>query len=296
MRYPYDSPEAAQLNREIFETIYFAALEASCDLAKEAGEAYPSYHINGGCPVSRGKLQFDMWRDEGGHEVILSDRWDWDTLRDRIVKYGVRNSLLVALMPTASTSQLLGNNESFEAYTNNIYVRTTTAGSYKVVNQRMILDLIEAGLWTDEMKNKVIYLGGSIQTIEEIPDHIRDLYKTAFDLSQAVIIDQAADRSPFIDQSQSLNIHIANPTLASVSSMHMYGYRKGLKTGMYYLRSQPAKQAAQVTVDPKLAAELAQKQQHQEIPQVEPDVIADAEVVVEGWVCTREEGCTSCSG
>lgn len=296
MRFPFDSAEAAKLNREIFETIYYAALEASCDLAVEAGEPYPSYHMNGGCPVSKGVLQFDMWRAEG-HTVELSGRWNWDELRARIVTHGVRNSMLVALMPTASTSQLLGNAEAFEAYTNNIYVRTTLSGSYKVVNQQMILDLIEIGLWSEEMKNKIIYLGGSIQDIPEIPKKLRDLYKTAFDLSQRVIIDQSADRAPFVDQTQSLNIHIAAPTLASVTSMHMYGWKRGLKTGMYYLRSQPAKRAVQVTVDPTLAAAI-ERQLTGEIVHnnVEVETEPEPEVEVGGFVCRREEGCTSCSG
>jgi ribonucleoside-diphosphate reductase subunit M1 len=299
MGYPYDSEEAAQLNREIFETIYFASLEASCDLARECGEPYPSYHLNGGSPISRGILQFDMWRAEG-HNVQLSKRWDWDGLRQKIAKYGVRNSLMVALMPTASTSQLLGNNESFEAYTNNIYTRTVMSGTFKVVNQQMILDLIDAGLWTDEMKNKVIYLGGSIQSIPEIPEHIRALYKTAFDLSQRVIIDQSADRAPFIDQTQSLNIHIADPTLASVSSMHFYGWKRGLKTGMYYLRSQPAKQAAQVTVDPEAAQKFEREKSSAGggltlLSQLQIEEPAEQPAGEPQFVCRNEEGCTSCS-
>ena len=249
MRFPYDSEQAAKLNRDIFETIYFGAMEASCELAKEHGP-YPSYNINGGSPISHGKFQFDMWADDG-FDVKLSGMWDWDALRADIIEHGVRNSLLVALMPTASTSQLLGNCESFEAFTNNIYVRTTLAGSFKVMNQQMVLDLIDAGLWTNEIKSKVIYLGGSIQGIEEIPKEIRELYKTSFDLSQKVIIDQSADRAFFVDQSQSLNIHMAEPTMASVSSMHMYANKKGLKTGMYYLRTKAAADAIQFTVEAK---------------------------------------------
>lgn len=290
MRYPYDSEEAAQLNREIFETIYFGAMEASCELAKEYGP-YPSYHMNGGCPVSHGKFQFDMWADDG-YDVKLSGRWDWDALKAEVKEHGVRNSLLVALMPTASTSQLLGNFESFEAATNNIYVRSTLAGSFKVINQQMVLDLIDAGLWTNEMKAKVIYLGGSIQGIEEIPKEIRDLYKTSFDLSQKVIIDQSADRSCFVDQSQSLNIHMAEPTMASVSSMHMYGNKKGLKTGMYYLRSRPAKRAAQVTVDPSMERQF---ERQLSTPAAAPPDEEEPQVP-DGWVCNKEEGCTMCSG
>jgi len=290
MRFPYDSEQAAKLNRDIFETIYFGAMEASCELAKEHGP-YPSYNMNGGSPISHGKFQFDMWADDG-FDVKLSGMWDWDALRADIIEHGVRNSLLVALMPTASTSQLLGNCESFEAFTNNIYVRTTLAGSFKVMNQQMVLDLIDAGLWTNEIKSKVIYLGGSIQGIEEIPKEIRELYKTSFDLSQKVIIDQSADRAFFVDQSQSLNIHMAEPTMASVSSMHMYANKKGLKTGMYYLRSRPAKRAAQVTVDPAMERQF---ERQLSTPAVEDEVEAEPQVP-DGWVCNKDEGCTMCSG
>jgi ribonucleoside-diphosphate reductase alpha chain len=307
MGYPYDSEEAAQLNREIFETIYYAAMESSCEIATEMREPYPSFK---GSPVSQGRFQFDMWREED-HEVELSGRWDWDSLRARVKKHGVRNSLLIALMPTASTSQLLGNNESFEPYTNNMYIRTVISGSYKVVNRQMILDLIGMGLWTDEMKNKIIALGGDIQHLEEIPRHVRDLYKTSYGLKQRVIVDQAADRAPFVDQSMSLNIHMAHPTYAAVTSMHMYGWRRGLKTGMYYLRSKPAKEAVAVTVDPTLEKE-AQFQRQRSLAGVvtaqKAEEEVDGEVVLEieqqedqqpaenyeGWVCRMEEGCLSC--
>jgi ribonucleoside-diphosphate reductase alpha subunit len=280
MRFPYDSPEAAKLNREIFETIYYAALDASCELAEEYDAPYPSY---AGSPVSQGRLQFDMWREEG-REVLLSGRWDWDALRARIAKYGVRNSLLVALMPTASTSQLLGNNESFEPFTDNMYIRNVLSGSFKVVNRQMISDLIECGLWNDHLKNKIIAAGGSIQDIEDIPPSIRELYKTAYDIKQRVMLDQAADRGPFIDQSHSQNCHMAQPTLASVTSYHMYGWKKGLKTGLYYLRSKPAKEAVKVTVDPTLEREV--------IKNIEEAAVAP---VPEGWVCRKEEGCVTCS-
>lgn len=293
MGMPYDSPEAAQLNREIFETIYYAALDASCELAEEAGAPYPSYTQNGGCPVSHGVLQFDMWRDEG-REVTLSGRWDWDALRARINKHGVRNSLLVALMPTASTSQLLGNNESFEPFTNNMYIRTVLSGSYKVVNRQMILDLIDVGLWSEDMKNKIIALGGSIQNVPEIPDELKRLYKTSYDIKQRVMLDHAAGRGPFIDQSSSQNCHMAQPTIAALTSYHMYGWRAGLKTGLYYLRSKPAKEAVKVTVDPNF-----ERQATKELTtEVKTDEKTEEEKAaeVEGWVCTREEGCTMCTG
>ena len=288
MRYPYTSQEAYQLNKDIFETIYYAALDASCELAQEAGAAYPSYNENGGCPVSHGNLQFDMWREEG-HDVELSGRWDWDALRARIAKYGVRNSLLVALMPTASTSQLLGNNESFEPFTNNMYERIVLSGTYKVVNRQMVLDLIEEGLWDEQMKNKIIALGGSIQNIPEIPQHLKDLYLTSYDMSQKHIIDQAADRGPFVDQSMSLNIHLGNPSFAAVSSMHMYGWQRGLKTGQYYLRTAAAVDPIKVTIDPELERQaLAGAEEESPTPE-------EAEGT-EGWVCNMEEGCISCSG
>ena len=300
MGYPYDSEEAAQLNREIFETIYYAAMEASCELAMEAGESYPSFP---GSPVSKGEFQFDMWRAEG-REVNLSGRWDWDALRIKVKRYGVRNSLLVALMPTASTSQLLGNNEAFEPYTNNMYIRTVLSGSYKVVNRQMILDLIKIGLWTEELKNKIIALGGDIQYLDEIPFAIRELYKTSYGLKQRVILDQAADRAPFVDQSMSLNIHMATPTYAAVTSMHMYGWKKGLKTGMYYLRSKPAKEAVAVTVNPALEKEMERQLssrsasvvtvvEKEEIKQPLQDDGGDQQQDA-GWVCRMEDGCLSC--
>lgn len=290
MRYPYDSEEAAQLNREIFETMYYAALDASCELAEEYGEPYPSYYANGGCPMARGKLQFDLWEEEGRPAVQLSDRWDWRALRKRIAQYGVRNSLLIALMPTASTSQLLGNYESFEPVTDNMYVRNVLSGSFKVVNRYMIMDLINAGLWTPELKNRIIAAAGSIQDMEDIPLELRELYKTSFDIKQRVMLDQAADRAPFIDQTASQNAHMSAPTLGAVTSYHMYGWKKGLKTGLYYLRSKPAKEAVQVSVDPRLLKK-EQVQIEENADEAEPEKDEDVPV---GWVCRKEEGCISC--
>lgn len=237
MRYPFDSPEAAQLNRDIFERIYFAALEASCELAKEQGP-YETYE---GSPVSQGILQHDLWNVKG------SEHLDWNTLRANIKKYGVRNSLLVAPMPTASTSQILGNNECFEPYTSNIYTRRVQSGEFQIVNQHLLNDLIELDLWNDNIKNMMIAHGGSIQRIPGIPDDLKKLYKTVWEISQRTIIDMAADRGAFIDQSQSMNLFTAEPNFGKLTSMHFYAWKKGLKTGMYYLRSRPAVDAIKVS-------------------------------------------------
>lgn len=239
LRLPFDSPEAKHLNIQIFETIYHGAVEASIELAKECGpyESYP------GSPASKGILQYDMW------DVTPTDLWDWDTLKADLAQYGLRNSLLVAPMPTASTSQILGNNECFEPYTSNIYSRRVLAGEFQVVNPWLLKDLVDMGLWSENMKNRIIAANGSIQNIPNIPADLKALYKTVWELSQKTIIDMAADRSAFIDQSQSLNIHIQAPTMGKLTSMHFYGWQKGLKTGMYYLRTQAASAPIQFTVD-----------------------------------------------
>jgi ribonucleoside-diphosphate reductase subunit M1 len=239
LRLPFDSPEARQLNIQIFETIYHAALTASCELAKELGhyETYP------GSPISQGILQYDMWN------VTPTDLWDWDSLKAEIAKYGVRNSLLVAPMPTASTSQILGNNECFEPYTSNIYSRRVLAGEFQVVNPWLLKDLVDLGLWSDNMKNRIIADGGSIQNVPNIPDDIKALYKTVWEISQRTVLQMAADRGAFIDQSQSLNIHLKEPTMGKITSMHFAGWKMGLKTGMYYLRTMAASAPIQFTVD-----------------------------------------------
>ncbi|NNE30143.1 MAG: ribonucleoside-diphosphate reductase subunit alpha, partial [Saprospiraceae bacterium] len=241
MRFPFDSPEARSLNKEIFETIYFASLSESCKIASEEGH----YQTYPGSPVSKGELQFDMWG------ATPTDRWDWDGLRAEIKKHGIRNSLLLAPMPTASTSQILGNNECFEPYTSNIYTRRTLSGEYIIVNKHLLQDLIGLGLWNDDMKQKLMANNGSIQTIEEIPQEIKDLYKTAYELSQKVIIDMAADRGAYICQSQSLNLFVENPNFGKLSSMHFYGWQAGLKTGMYYLRSKAAVDPIKFTLNEK---------------------------------------------
>jgi ribonucleoside-diphosphate reductase alpha chain len=239
MRYPFESEEARMLNREIFETIYYAAMTASKDLAKTEGP-YSTYE---GSPVSQGIFQFDMW---GVHPT---DRWEWDVLREEVKKHGVRNSLLLAPMPTASTSQILGNNECFEPYTSNIYSRRVLSGEFIVVNKHLLVDLVRLGLWNNDMKNKIIAANGSIQHIREIPQEIKDLYKTVWEIKQRTIIDMAADRGAYICQSQSLNLFIAEPNFAKLTSMHFYAWEKGLKTGMYYLRTKPAATAIKFTVD-----------------------------------------------
>ena len=239
LRLPFDSAEAKHLNKQIFETIYHAGLTASCEIAKELG-TYSSYE---GSPVSQGILQYDMW------DVTPTDLWDWDSLKAEIAKYGVRNSLLVAPMPTASTSQILGNNECFEPYTSNIYSRRVLAGEFQVVNPWLLKDLVDMGLWSDNMKNRIIADGGSIQNIPNIPADIKALYKTVWEISQRRIVEMAADRGAFIDQSQSLNIHLKDPTMGKITSMHFAGWKLGLKTGMYYLRTMAASAPIQFTVD-----------------------------------------------
>ena len=240
-RIPFDSPEAKQMNIAIFETIYHGALEESIQLAKEDCP-YESFK---GSPASKGLLQFDLWE-----KPQFSGLWDWTTLKQSLKVHGLRNSLLVAPMPTASTSQILGNNECIEPYTTNIYLRRTLAGEFVVVNTYLVKDLQNLGLWSLEMKEKMIALGGSIQNIEEIPQDIKGIYKTVWEISQRTLIDMARDRGCFIDQSQSLNLFIENPTVPKLSSMHMYAWKAGLKTGMYYLRSKAKSKAIQFTLEP----------------------------------------------
>lgn len=237
----FDSEEARQMNKDIFEAIYFAAVTESCDLAEKLG-AYETFQ---GSPMSKGLFQFDLWN------VTPSGRWDWASLRERVKKHGLRNSLLVAPMPTASTSQILGNNECFEPYTSNLYTRRTLAGEHIVVNKHLMRDLVRLGLWDEEMREAIMAANGSIQGIEVIPQNIRDIYKTAYEISQKVIIDMSADRGAFICQSQSLNVFMEAPTFAKLSSMHFYAWQKGLKTGMYYLRSKAATDPIKFTLSGK---------------------------------------------
>jgi ribonucleoside-diphosphate reductase alpha subunit len=239
LRLPFESPEAVQLNKDIFETMYYGALESSCDLAAKNG-AYSTYE---GSPMSKGILQPDMWN------VTPSDRWDWAALRAKVAQHGVRNSLMMAPMPTASTAQILGNNESTEPFTSNMYNRRVLAGEFTIVNKYLLKDLVERGLWTADVRNQIIADKGSVQNVQIIPQEIKDLYKTVWEIKQKVVIDMASDRGAYICQSQSLNIHIAEPSTARLTSMHFYAWKKGLKTGMYYLRSRPKADAIQFTVD-----------------------------------------------
>jgi ribonucleoside-diphosphate reductase alpha chain len=242
LQLPFESPEARKLNKEIFETIYFAACTASKDAAIAEG-AYSSFK---GSPASRGELQFDLW---GMNEH--SGRWDWDTLKGEIIEHGMRNSLLLAPMPTASTSQILGNNECFEAFTSNLYVRRTLSGEFIVLNKHLVRDLIALDLWSIGIKDEILRHKGSIQGIEGIPDHIKALYKTTWEIKQRHVLDMAADRGAYVDQSQSMNIHMVDANPAKVTSMHFYGWKQGLKTGMYYLRTKAAADAIQFTVEAK---------------------------------------------
>ncbi len=243
MRYPFDSPQAAQLNKEIFETIYFGAMTASMELAIEHGP-YETYQ---GSPVSKGIFQFDMWNVQPG------PRWNWTELKAKVAQNGVRNSLLLAPMPTASTSQILGNNECFEPYTSNLYSRRVLSGEFVVVNKHLLRDLIDSGIWSLDLKNKIIAQNGSILNIPEISDTLKSLYKTAWEISQKAIIDMAADRGAYICQSQSMNIFMPNANFAKLTSMHFYSWKVGLKTGMYYLRTKAAVNAVKFTLDQNTA-------------------------------------------
>jgi len=241
LRLPFTSDEAKKLNQEIFETIYFAAVTSSMEIAK-AKEPYSTFK---GSPMSEGEFQFNMW---GIKDDELSGNWDWAKLRKQVMKHGVRNSLLVAPMPTASTSQILGNNEAFEPYTSNIYTRRVLSGEFIVVNKHLLEDLVELNLWDNNMKEDIMRANGSIQHVEAIPAKLRELYKTVWEMSMKDIIDMARHRGYFIDQSQSLNLFMKDPDYAKLTSMHFYAWKSGLKTGMYYLRTKSAVNAIQFTV------------------------------------------------
>lgn len=271
LRMPFESEEAKGLNKDIFETIYFASMTASMEIAKEEG-AYETFE---GSPASNGVFQFDMWGVEPN-----SGRWEWDDLKRAVIKHGVRNSLLLAPMPTASTSQILGNNECFEPYTSNIYSRRVLSGEFTIVNKHLLKDLVSLNLWDDDLKNELIANNGSVQDIKKVPQNLKDLYKTAWEISQKTIIDMAADRGAFICQSQSLNIFMPNPNMGKLTSMHFYAWKKGLKTGMYYLRTKAATDAIKFTVD----TEKLSKSQAEEVP-------------ASGQACSLDDpDCMSCSG
>ena len=244
LRLPFTSDKAKELNQEIFETLYFAAVTASVEEAKKDG-VYQTYK---GSPISKGEFQHNLW---GIKDEDLSGRWDWSGLRKKVKKHGVRNSLLVAPMPTASTSQILGNNECFEPYTSNIYTRRVLSGEFIVVNKHLLEDLVQLGLWNEEMKQELMRNNGSIQNIETIPENIKELYRTVWEMSMKDIIDMSRHRGYFIDQSQSLNLFMEGATMAKLTSMHFYGWKSGLKTGMYYLRTKSAVDAIKFTLDNK---------------------------------------------
>jgi ribonucleoside-diphosphate reductase alpha chain len=282
MRFPFESPEARQLNAEIFETIYYAAMTASKDLAKKEG----AYETFPGSPLSKGVFQFDMWN------VTPSARWEWDVLRKEVMEFGARNSLLLAPMPTASTAQILGNNECFEPYTSNIYTRRVLSGEFIIVNKHLLKDLVKEGLWNKDMRSKLMASNGSVQNIVEIPAHLKALYKTAWEISQKAIVDLAADRGAYICQSQSLNIFMENANFGKLTSMHFYGWKQGLKTGMYYLRTKAATDAIKFTVDKTFTAQP-------EINQVSAkNIAAVAQANQDAIACSLDdpENCEMCSG
>merc|ERR1712072_1439993 len=250
MRLPFESEEAKKLNEDIFETLYFAACEASCELAEIDGP----YETYSGSPASKGQLQFDLWG-----KSPKSGRWDWAALKAKIMKHGLRNSLLIAPMPTASTAQILGNNEAFEPITQNLYVRRVLSGEFVQVNRHLLKDLIKRGLWTDEMRMQLIAHNGSVQHLD-VPKDIKELYKTVWEIKQRIVLDMAADRGAYIDQSQSLNIHMIDATTAKLSSMHFHGWQLGLKTGMYYLRTKAATDAIKFTVEVDKVRRASQSQ------------------------------------
>ncbi len=284
LRYPFDSSEAKQLNKDIFETIYFAAMTESMELAKVEGP-YQTYE---GSPVSQGIFQYDMWG------VTPSDRWDWSGLKQQVKEHGIRNSLLVAPMPTASTSQILGNNECFEPYTSNIYTRRTLSGEYIIMNKHLLKDLIELGIWNHDLKQALMANNGSIANIEGIPEDLKALYKTVWEISMKDVIDMSADRGAFICQSQSLNLFIQNPNFGKLSSMHFYAWKAGLKTGMYYLRSKAAVDPIKFTLDAKYQKQYVGNQtKNSEVYNISEasEVLAEAE----GQVCNIDDpDCLMC--
>jgi ribonucleoside-diphosphate reductase alpha chain len=242
LRMPFTSDEAKKLNQEIFETLYFAAVTASMEMAKEEGP----YSTFEGSPMSKGEFQYNMW---GLKDEELSGRWDWASLRKEVVEHGVRNSLLVAPMPTASTSQILGNNEAFEPYTSNIYTRRVLSGEFIVVNKHLLHDLVERGLWNESLKQEIMRHNGSVQNIDVIPQDLKELYKTVWEMSMKDIIDMSRQRGYFIDQSQSLNLFMQDANYSKLTSMHFYAWQSGLKTGMYYLRTKAAVDAIKFTLN-----------------------------------------------
>ena len=279
LRLPFTSDEAKKLNQEIFETLYFAAVTASMEMAKEEGP----YSTFEGSPIANGEFQHNLW---GLKDEELSGRWDWASLRKEVMANGVRNSLLVAPMPTASTSQILGNNEAFEPYTSNIYTRRVLSGEFIVVNKHLLNDLVERGLWNETLKQEIMRHNGSVQNIERIPQDLKDLYKTVWEMSMKDIIDMSRHRGYFIDQSQSLNLFMQDANYAKLTSMHFYAWKSGLKTGMYYLRTKAAVDAIKFTLNnDKVAAPIEVQEQHVEDKKVETIAVVEepAEMTAEEY-------------
>lgn len=276
LKFPFDSDEAKFLNKQIFATIYYHALVASNQLAIEKGR-YSSFE---GSPASKGLLQFDLWNQKP------VDMYDWDQLKQNIIENGLRNSLLLAPMPTASTSQILGNNECIEPYTTNVYIRRTLAGEFICINKHLLKDLMDLGIWNKNLKNQIIQNNGSLQKVSSIPDHIKNLYKTVWEIKQKNIIDMAADRGIYIDQSQSLNIHMSNASHTKLTSMHFYGWKKGLKTGMYYLRTQSAADSIKFTIDKEQLEKIKNEEEKQQKILEQAKTFCDIK---------KEDECTMCS-
>ena len=272
LRMPFTSEKAKELNQDIFETLYFAALNASVEESKKDGP-YKTYK---GSPISKGEFQHNMW---GVEDKELSGRWNWGKLRKDVLKHGVRNSLLVAPMPTASTAQILGNNECFEPYTSNLYTRRVLSGEFIIVNKHLLKDLVELGLWNEDMKQELMRSNGSIQDIKQIPDELKELYKTVWEMSMKDIIDMARHRGYFIDQSQSLNLFMEGATMSKLTSMHFYAWKSGLKTGMYYLRTKSAVDAIQFTLEKKDKAEVEEIVEVETVETVEVETVEAAEEV-----------------
>jgi ribonucleoside-diphosphate reductase alpha chain len=287
MRLPFDCQQAKELNRDIHETIYYASMETSMELAKKEGP----YETFKGSPLSKGLFQFDLWNEKP------SDRWDWESLRKEVIKHGTRNSLLVAPMPTASTSQILGNNECFEPYTSNLYTRRTLAGEFILVNKHLMAELVKLKLWNEQMRQKLIANKGSVQNIAEIPQEVKSIFRTVWEIPQRSIIEMSADRGPFICQSQSLNLHLESPTLNKIQSMHFYAWKKGLKTGIYYLRTIGAADAIAFTVDKSLVASKEEVKPGENQSQSEFDFQSEKFLSEAQAACSLENGsdCELCS-
>ena len=294
MKISFESKEAVEVNDKIFETIYFGALTRSCELSEKFGP-YDSFK---GSPVSKGILQFDMWNRD-----MSNSNYDWNSLRKKIIEKGVRNSLLVAPMPTASTSQILGNNESFEPYTSNLYVRRVLAGEFVCINPHLVQDLIKNDLWKSSIKTQIMSNNGSVQKIKEIPDELKKLYKTVWEIPQKTMINLAIGRAAFIDQSQSLNIYLSDANTAKISTMHFYGWKNGLKTGMYYLRSQPAVDAIKFTLNVEELLKATESNDTDKVLKVLNSKVEEKKIETNSEkpseivkINKEDEVCTSCSG